>query len=570
MKRILFCLIAFWGVYCGLSAQEYHLAEIQDIAFSFLNRHLANTYSRSNTAFTKQLSNIETIGRDSTCYMYVINTEDAAGWVMLSNEKRYPTIIAHADSGSFFYDRDILPPALLCILEQHMDAIDSTRANTYSEVQSRSNSISSGFENIEEYTSPVLLAQNRWTQSGNQAYGEFGCDLVYNKFIPASQNISCGRALVGCGAVAMAQIMSYWQWPDYAYIKDTIIGGVCHGDFNQHFYDWDDMPNQIDFTTSIYQANTIAGLLRDCAYAANTVFHGPNAFCENGCSSAIIGNINGALKNVFCFNTNRKHEYPTTDMEPILRQEINAKRPVLCQAWENSDTTKLSAHTFVIDGYKTHYEGERLVTLFTINWGWGENRSDIMYYSMDFNGYDGNRTFLTEIYPLCNLLDNDVSLSSNITINTDDNRTYYSSNSVTICSNNNSITVNSGGHLFVKAGNKIHVKNGFHAQPGSKVCLKIDSLCSTETTSTSMPQRIVSKTPSKNDTNSIDNTITNNSLENIEYNEMVSISIYTISGQLIQTIIGGQVNISHLPNGIYILRHCMSDGSVRCEKITKI
>ncbi len=566
MKKILFCLIAFWGICCGPCAQEYRLTEIQDIAFSFLNRHLANTYSRSNTAFTKQLSNIETIGRDSTCYMYVINTEDAAGWVMLSNEKRYPTIIAHADSGSFFYDRDILPPALLCILEQHMDAIDSTRANTYSEVQSRSNRISLGSENIEEYTSPVLLAQNRWTQSGNQDI-ELGCDLVYNKFIPASYNISCGRALVGCGAVAMAQIMSYWQWPDYAYIKDTIIGGVCHGDFNQHFYDWDDMPDQIDYTTSIYQANTIAGLLRDCAYAANTVFHRPNAFCEKGCSSAIIGNINGALKNVFGFNTIRQHEYPTTDMEPILRQEIDAKRPVLCQAWENSDTTKLSAHTFVIDGYKTHYEGERLVTLFTINWGWGESRSDIMYYSMDFNGYDGNRTFLTEIYPLCNLLDNDVSLSSNITINTDDNRTYYSSNSVTICSNNNSITVNSGGHLFVKAGNKIHVKNGFHAMPGSKVTLKIDSLCSTATTSASMPQRIAPST-SFDDTDSDNTIVTNNGTEKLENQLIVSTTIYTISGQLIQTLTGGVYDFSHLPDGMYILHHRMRDGSVRCEKIT--
>lgn len=46
-----------------------------------------------------------------------------------------------------------------------------------------------------------------------------------------------------------------------------------------------------------------------------------------------------------------------------------------------------------------------------------------------------------------------------------------------------------------------------------------------------------------------------------------STAIYTISGQLLQTIDGGQRDASHLPNGMYILQHRMSDGSIRSEKI---
>lgn len=53
----------------------------------------------------------------------------------------------------------------------------------------------------------------------------------------------------------------------------------------------------------------------------------------------------------------------------------------------------------------------------------------------------------------------------------------------------------------------------------------------------------------------------------MENNMIVSTSIYTISGQLIQTISGGQYDAVHLPNGMYVLQHRMSDGSVRSDKI---
>ena len=54
-------------------------------------------------------------------------------------------------------------------------------------------------------------------------------------------------------------------------------------------------------------------------------------------------------------------------------------------------------------------------------------------------------------------------------------------------------------------------------------------------------------------------------VENIENYVIVSTSIYTVSGQLIQTITGGQHDATHLPNGMYILQHRMSDGSEKCK-----
>ena len=575
MKKVLFCIATIFLVCCDIYTQEYLLTEIEDIAISFLNRKSQDASTRNSTIVTKQISNIEAIIRNNSDYMYIVNTENSAGWVIISNEKSYPTIIAHADSGSFVYDNEILPPALLCILEQHMDAIDSTRINIDSHTRSVSNTKLLRSENTEEDTPPVLLTQTCWKQYGNNgAYDEDGyydCERVYNKFVPASHDISCGRAVTGCGPVAMAQLMKYWQWPDYAFIRDTIIGGVCHGDMNQRFYDWDNMPNEIDSTTPIYQADAIAGLLRDCGYAANTVFWDTTFFCD-GCSSTHIDKINSALKNDFGFHTNKIHEYSGTDMEPILRQEIDAKRPVLCQAWQNkTDTTDKMRHSFIIDGYKTFSHNQEVITEFTINWGWGwsrEDTDDTSYYSMNFNEYDGNRKFLTEIYPDCEQREEDVLLSDADNVLADEKRTYYSGNDVIVSSNNNSIVVNNGGHFTVKAANQVRLKNGFHAKSGSNVHITIHPLpCDNPiyAASNTSLQRIA---PSIQDnTEPTDEGATSNSLENIESNMIQSTAIYTISGQLLQTIEGGQRDAAHLPNGMYILQHRMSDGSTRSEKI---
>ena len=559
--RRLYLLIIISCLYTHLCAQEYQIEEIEEIAYSFFAATTQYAPGVNGNHPIREISSIEAIARDTTNYMYIANTVNSSGWVILSNEKKYPSIIAHGDSGSFFYDEELLPPAFLYVLEQHMDAIDSTRTNEQSnnEIVNDRLFVSANTN----YISPIFLKDNYWKQDGNN--GVLDCDKVYNKFIPESHDVSCGRALVGCGAVAMAQIMKHWQWPDYSFIKDTIIGGVCLGDDNQRFYDWESMPNQINNATNIYQVNAVAGLLRDCAYGACTVFWGDAG------SSATIGDINSALQNVFGYHTNRIYEYNKADTEPILCQEIDINRPILCQAWKTEWTPlSVSIHTFIITGYKKMTQSNNETeTLYFINWGWGSGYNG--YVNLDFNGYDGNRTFLTEIYPLCNLRADDVSFSNNsMVILPGNNRTYYSTNNITICTNNKFMNVNTNGHLLIKAGNEVRLKKGFHAQTGSNVHIMIESLCHTpNSTSSSAPQRITSRASSLDDTASTtEEEVANNSLENVTDKVIVSTSIYSASGQLIQTITGGQHDATHLPNGMYILQHRMSDGSVRSEKIT--
>ena len=120
------------------------------------------------------------------------------------------------------------------------------------------------------------------------------------------------------------------------------------------------------------------------------------------------------------------------------------------------------------------------------------------------------------------------------------------------------------------ATNKVVLKSGFHAHAGSNLHVKIvDYLSDPIATTSSAPQRMAARSSSAttDDTESTNDSQTNNTLEDMGNNMIQSTTIYTISGQLIQTISGGQHDAVQLPNGMYVLQHRMSDGSVRSEKI---
>lgn len=522
-------------------AQEYQIAEVEEIAYAFFNKCPKYVQGSNHTHLTRQIASIQALNRNDTNYMYLANTENSLGWVILSNEKTYPTIIAYSDSGSLTYDEELLPPAMVCILENHMNAIDSTRNST-----GRNNKANSSVANQRD-TIIVLMEDSKWQQSCNNDILSTDHDKTYNKYSPQriTCNNKCGKEPVGCGPVAMAKIMHYWRWPDCAE-----IGGIHNV---KYYYDWENMPNSIDNNTDMYRVDAVAHLFRSCGQAATTAYT-----CSG--SATIIEEIHDAMIDVFHFHSNLVYYWENVDISSMLVNEIHNGRPVLAQGFRNGNIFK--GHSFVVDGYKKDSTG----LYFHTHMGWGDDNANNYYCDLTFNGYKSMQSFLIELYPECSVRANNISLSSGLTIAADANRTYYSTNDIIICSNNNSITVNSGGHLLVQSGNEVRLKSGFQAKAGSDVHIVInDTLCDNEQTS-SVPQRVAPKTSSDN-ANATTEIETNNGLDNAENAVIVSTSIYTISGQLIEVIVGGQIDISYLSNGMYILQHRMSDGSVRSEKI---
>lgn len=550
MKRFFYTI--FLLSICGLIiAQEYQITEIENIAYSFFNRDTLHIVDKDSVYLTKQIASIEAIQRDSVDYMYIANAEHHAGWVILANEKNYSSIIASGDSGNLTYDKDSLPPALLCLIEEHMDAIDSTR----NDAQMMSISSDNSSTPTVIFTKKNLIDEDYWNQScNNEKIEESSEDKIYNKYCERNwlNFDGCYRAPTGCGPVAMAKIMRYWQWPDY-----LTVGEFSGINDTTYYYDWKNMPRYIDNSTDMYQVDAVAHLFRSCGRAATTWY-------THFGSATMISVIHDALKADFGFHSNLvRAKREGVNITAMLINEIDAGRPVLVQA---HDKVKVDGHSFVVDGYRIHSNQQ---VMFHVHFGLkNDNVASNNYCDLTFRGYPNGQVYLIELYPECSFRADDVSLNNILIIGQNDNRTYYSTNNITLGSNHNLITVNNGGHLLVKAGNEVRIKDTFYAKAGSDVHIMIDPLCYTPPTqSSSDPQRIAPRASAAPTDDTTEKNANGNPIESIDNEVIVSTSIYTISGQLIQTIAGGQRNLAHLPNGMYILQHRMSDGSVKNEKI---
>lgn len=462
-------------IFCSLHlrAQERTLNEVKDSAYAFLT----STISSKNIFFshTDQESEIIPIERNGTIYMYLVNIPEN-GWILISNEQQYKTILGYSLEGVFDMSSTEIPLAVYDLLYHHMNMIDSLRQDGAETFYRRRAVVNAPVARSSTYTpgNPLLYKNDEyliWKQSGNNSGCSTDdetqpcCQRVYNKYCPTNVNNGCGHALAGCGAVAMGQLMCYWGWPNQAEISDTIqnqffcLCGVPSNAVSTHFYDWEHIPSKITSYTNMYEVDNIAKLLRDCGYAAQTYY------VSSG-SAAMMEKIDIAMRTTFHYHATYVVERPNVDVASMIRTDINAMRPVMSQAWiwEGSD---VGIHTFLVDGYDNN-------DFFHINFGWGG--VDNGWYDLGFNGYSGLRNFLTEVYPDCNQLA-DLIINPNMTIYGGDSYILYSASQIYLGGNNHNLIIKNNGYLLAEAGDEIILSSGFHAENGSNVHLKIRDFC---------------------------------------------------------------------------------------------
>lgn len=201
-----------------------------------------------------------------------------------------------------------------------------------------------------------------WNQDRNN---DGNCTPSYNMLCPTFYTPRCEHTYVGCTAVAMAQIMWYYKWPYSAVVPNSIsMDGTPSEECHFQLYDWDLMPPTLRNNTPNDEVEMITTLLRDCGHAAKM------AYRANG-SSASLKDAMNALSHNFGYKNGMSHKrrsaYVKSKWIQKLKNEIDANRPVLYAAWQNSD----SGHAFVIDGY----EGD----MFLINWGWANALSNMHF-----------------------------------------------------------------------------------------------------------------------------------------------------------------------------------------------
>ena len=201
-----------------------------------------------------------------------------------------------------------------------------------------------------------------------------------------------GRAVTGCVATAMAQVMRYWKYPANGTGTFTYTGGNDGAktiNLEDYPFDWDNMLEEYQHGYTTTQANAVATLMLVCGASLNM------NYSKDGSGSS-ISDMDILLKNNFAYspdvrtissiNSSNPEETIYYWGEDVVRPDLQAGRPLIFAGAPGIGKT---GHCFVIDGYKV-IDGEYY---YHVNWGWGGHGNSyclltkLQYESDNYSGY---------------------------------------------------------------------------------------------------------------------------------------------------------------------------------------
>ena len=280
----------------------------------------------------KALMPSATMGAEKTAY-YVFNADRSqGGYVIVAGDDRAPAVLGYSDNGKF--DINDVPEAMQELLDSYAEQIEALDQG----------------EQVDRLVSPgpaiAPLLTSTWSQKS-----------PYNHLLPL---VNGSRAVVGCAATAMAQVMYYWKWPARptttipAYTTESYsiyMPALPPVDFN-----WEAMQDCYLTSDTLSEAGLAAATLSlYCAQALEMNF-------QDGTSGATTSRTPLWLSTYFGYKASAhslwRFNYTTDEWAGLIYQELAANRPVIF-----SGSKKTGGHAFICDGF----DGEGM---FHINWGW--------------------------------------------------------------------------------------------------------------------------------------------------------------------------------------------------------
>lgn len=223
----------------------------------------------------------------------------------------------------------------------------------------------------------------------------------YNNHCPV---LDGGRAVTGCVATAMAQVMRYYQYPVKGTGTFTYTGGEDGArtiNLEDYPFDWANILEEYQTRGySTEQADAVANLMLMCGASLSM------SYSKDG-SGADLAKVDGLLKNNFSYSrevrfvstqgSSNPDEVIESWGEDVVRPELEAGHPLLFAGFPAIGQT---GHCFVIDGYKV-IDG---AYYYHVNWGWGGQGNSYCLLTelrdeggSDYSGY--NLQMVYYIYP---------------------------------------------------------------------------------------------------------------------------------------------------------------------------
>lgn len=270
---------------------------------------------------------------------YIVNVGEEDGFVVVSGDDRFKTILGYATQGHV-EQGDVLPDGLQYWLNFLSSEMDAALEAGYEGPATSDIRKAPADEQYLQSVEPLITTQ--WNQK-----------TPFNKLIP--------NFATGCVATGTAQIMNYWKYPvtgtgshTNAYFSDK------SADFGTTTYDWANMKDvyggKFDSPAEI---NAVATLMYHLGVATDMRWTADNSGTPN---------MYAAYALIHFFNYNKNLHSATRDhlslgaWKALILQQLYTGHP-LCYSGMSSETS--AGHFFVLDGF------DATSGKFHFNWGWG-------------------------------------------------------------------------------------------------------------------------------------------------------------------------------------------------------
>ena len=186
----------------------------------------------------------------------------------------------------------------------------------------------------------------------------WGQDKPYNDQCPLMDG---GRAVTGCVATAMAQVMRTYRWPDCGKGSKTHVWSADRKNYTDYFdydnnpFDWDNMIDDYSNGYTPEQGNAVATLMHACGVACGM------SYSPKGSGSMEYYAASGLIEYLRYDPSALVHYrdwYNVDTWDNLIYEELAKGHPVF-----DCGMSEEGGHAFVCDGYSSQ-------GFFHMNWGW--------------------------------------------------------------------------------------------------------------------------------------------------------------------------------------------------------
>lgn len=291
--------------------------------------------------------------------VYVFSAPGDKGYLVSPVDDRFPALLGYSDTGRI--DSDNIPPQMQWWLSEYAREMDYAIQHGLADGNGRQNVAAFGNSikntRVMAPREPIVpLLQTKYNQS--KPYND-DCPMIYDTY-----GNELGRAVTGCVATAMAQVMRYWNYPatgrgshSYKVTPPDAQEFTESMDFSKTTFDWTNMlPQYISGEYNSKQAKAVAVLMHACGVSVEM------KYTQNE-SGAPSRNVVTALNEYFKYDPSisyaTRNMFNNSEWEQLIYNEVAQSRPVQVDGYGSR-----GGHAFVCDGFEgDHY--------FHFNWGWG-------------------------------------------------------------------------------------------------------------------------------------------------------------------------------------------------------